>query len=169
MLIEAPQGRCFYLSDNPVTIHNSQPSEGFFGNMGLACEGIEIYMPLTSDLQLCAWCPSLLGNMRIREAESKRQLATAMLSPSMTRVSNPILLAEQLKQLREHRTTIETILKRASEGTPLSANGDNMDFQNALQVGQAREHLICQRADFDLAKRFMAENPNSTGRRVSVS
>jgi hypothetical protein len=31
LLLEAPKGRCFYLSDNPVTIHNSQPSDGFYG------------------------------------------------------------------------------------------------------------------------------------------
>ncbi len=169
LLLEAPKGRHFYLSDNPVTIHNSQPSDGFYGNMGLACEGIEIYMPLTSDLQLCAWCPSLLGKMRERNAESKRQLAAAILSPAKVGVANPTLLMEQLNQLREYRVTIEDTLNRAAEGVPLSASSENMDFQNALQVGQAREHLICQKADFDLAKRFMAEYPASKGRHVSVS
>ncbi len=169
LLLEAPKGRRFYLSDNPVTIHNSQPNDGFFGNMGLSCEGIEIYMPLTSDLQICAWCPSLLGSMRKRSAESKRQLATAILSPKMVSVANPASLMEQLAQIREYRATIEETLKRAAEGIPLSASNSNMDFQNALQVGQAREHLICQKADFDLARRFMAEHPASRGRRVSVS
>jgi hypothetical protein len=169
LLLEAPKGRHFYLSDNPVTIHNSQPSDGFYGNMGLACEGIEIYMPLTSDLQLCAWCPSLLGNMRERNAELKRQLATAILSPAMIGVANPTLLMEQLRQIREYRATTEDTLNRAAKGVPLSANSENMDFQNSLQVGQAREHLICQKADFDLAKRFMAEYPASKDRRVSIS
>lgn len=169
LLLEAPKGRHFYLSDNPVTIHNRQPSDGFFGNMGLACEGIEIYMPLTSDLQLCVWCPSLLGNMRERNAESKRQLATALLSPAMVGVTDPTSLTEQLHQLREFRATIEDTLNRVAEGVPLSASNENMDFQNALQVGQAREHLICQKADFDLAKRFMTEYPDSKGRRISIS
>lgn len=169
LLLEAPKGRHFYLSDNPVTIHNSRPSDGFFGNMGLACEGIEIYMPLTSDLQLCAWCPSILGKMRERSAKSKRQLATAILSPAMVGVADPTLLMDQLKQLREDRATIQDTLGRAAEGLPLSASNENMDFQNSLQVGQAREHIICQKADFDLAKRFMAEYPKSKGRRISVS
>lgn len=169
LLIAAPKGRRFYLSDNPVTIHNSQPQDGFWSNMGLLCEGIEIYMPLTSDLQLCAWCPSILGKMKAENAESKRQLATAILSPAMTSVANPTFLQEQLKQIQKHRTTIENTLNRAAEGVPLAASNANMDFQNALQVGQAREHLICQKADFDLAKRFMAKNPNSKGRRVSIS
>jgi hypothetical protein len=87
----------------------------------------------------------------------------------MVRVADPASLMEQLKQLREYRATIEDTLKRAAEGIPLSASSENMDFQNALQVGQALEHLICQKADFDLAKRFMTEYPASKGRRVSVS
>lgn len=169
LLIAAPKGRRFYLSDNPVTIHNSRPQDGFWSNMGLSCEGIEIYMPLTADLQLCAWCPSILGNMKTKNAESNRQLASAILSPAMLNVTDPTLLQEQLDQLRKHRATIENTLNRAAEGVPLSASNENMDFQNSLQVGQAREHLICQKADFHLAKRFMAENPDSTGRRVSVS
>jgi len=169
LLLEAPRGRNFYLSDSPVTIHNSQPSDGFFGNRGLACKGIEIYMPLTSDLQLCAWCPSILGKMRERNADENRQLATFILSPAMARAADPTLLMEQLKQLQKYRATIEDTLSRAADGVPLSASSENMDFQNSLQVGQAREHLICQKADFNLAKRFMAENPDSRGRRVSIS
>jgi len=169
LLLEAPMGRHFYLSDNPVTIHNSQPNDGFYGNMGLACEGIEIYMPLTSDLQLCAWCPSLLGRMRERNAEEKRQLAAAILSPKMVHATDPALLMEQLKEVREYRTTIESILKRTAEGIPLSASIENMDFQNSLQVGQAREHLICREAEFGLAQQFMAEHPASKGRRVSIN
>lgn len=169
LLLEAPKGRHFYLSDNPVTIHNGQPTDGLFGNMGLACQGIEIYMPLTSDLQLCAWCPSLLGKIRENNAESKRQLAAAVLSPAMVRVADPTLLMDQMRQLREYRAPIEDMLNRVAMGVPLSATGENMDFQNALQIGQAREYLICQKADFELAKRFRAENPRSKGQRLSVS
>lgn len=169
LLIAAPKGRRFYLSDNPVTTHNSQPQDGFFGNMGLACEGIEIYMPLTSDLQLCAWCPSILGNLKAENSNFKRQLASVVLSPAMVNVENPALLQEQLEQIRKCRATIEKTLTLVAKGVPLSASSENMDFQNALQVGQAREHLICQKADFDLAKRFMAKNPNSKSHRISIS
>lgn len=169
LLLEAPKGRHFYLSDNPVTIHNSQPSDEFYGNMGLACEGIEIYMPLTSDLQLCAWCPSILTNMRKVSAELNRQLATAILSPATGRDADPTFTLEQLKKLRNYRATVEETLNRAAEGVPMTASSENMDFQNSLQVGQAREHLICQKADFGLAKRFIAQYPESKGRRVSVS
>lgn len=168
LLIEAPKGRRFYLSDNPVTIHNSRPQEGFFGNMGLACEGIEIYMPLSSDLQLCMWCPSIIEDMRKRNSEEKRKLASILLSPAMLNSNNSGLLIDQLNQIRTHREKIEDILKRTEQGIPLFATTENMDFQNSLQVRQAREHIICQAADFDLAKRFIAEYPIN-GRRVTIS
>lgn len=169
LLLEAPKGRSFYLSDNPVTIHNSQSVDGFYGNMGVACKGVEIYMPLTSDLQLCAWCPSLLKGMREEFLQSKRNLATVILSPAMARATDPNLLKEQLDQLREYRASMDDRLRRAEEGIPLLATTENMDFQNALQVAQAREHLVCKKADFDLAKRFSAENQCSVGRSVSFS
>lgn len=168
-LLEAPKGRHFYLSDNPVTIHNSQPRIGPYGNMGLACKGIEVYMPLTSDLQLCAWCPTIRETMRNTNADQKRKLAAVILSPKMASVANPALLAEQIEQVREYRATVEKTLNLTAEGMPLSTSSENMDFQNSLQVGQARDFLICREADFDLARQFMKEHPYSKGRSVSLS
>jgi len=158
VLLEAPKGRRFYLSDNPVTLHNSQPQEGIFGNMGLACEGIEIYMPITSELQLCAWCPSLLENMRNKNTNLQRELATTILSPAMARAADPNLLMKQLSQLRARRVSIEKTIERVQEGVPLPASSENMDFHNWLQVGYAREHIICPQKDFTLAKKFLEQN-----------
>jgi hypothetical protein len=36
-----------YISDNPITLFN-QKNFGFYGNLGLRCPGIEIYLPLSS-------------------------------------------------------------------------------------------------------------------------
>jgi hypothetical protein len=163
VLIEAHSGRSFYLSDNPVNINNSQPQVGPFGNMGLACKGIEVYMPLSADLVLCAWCPSILERMRKEHIESERKLATFMLSSAMTNVSNAALVARNLEQFRQHRAKIDETLRRVKDGIPLAASSENMDYQNGLQVSQASEHVICKTANFDLAKRFMKDFPDSRG------
>lgn len=160
-LLRAPKGRRFYLSDNPVSIHNSERQDGLLGNMGFECKGIEVYMPLSSDLQLCAWCPSILEGMRDKIAQTKRALASAMLSPAMTNVANPDLLKGQLKLIRTEQNKIENHLNCAKQGVPVLVSSGNMDFQNSLQVHQAREYIICQKADFDLAKRLAFEHPNS--------
>lgn len=110
-----------------------------------------------------------METMKNAKANIDRQLATEILSPAMVCIADPVLRKKKIQQLRECRATIEGTLTRALEGIPLSASNENMDFQNALQVGQAREYLICQEADFDLARRFMAEHPESKGRRIFVS
>jgi DNA invertase Pin-like site-specific DNA recombinase len=53
-LAQAAPGRSFYLGDNPVCLHNTRHE-----NLGLTVPGIEIYLPLSSNLMLCAWCPSI--------------------------------------------------------------------------------------------------------------
>lgn len=169
LLLEAPKKRRFYLSDNPVVLHNSQPHEGFFGNVGLACKGIEIYMPLSSDLQLCVWCPSLLNDMRERYSESQRQLSKFLLSPALMDVADPNLLMEKFGELSRLQEKIGETLRRVAAGVPLDASNENMDFHNSLQVRNAREHLICQKADFDLAKSFISKHPDSSGNKFSFA
>ncbi|WP_170445708.1 DUF4238 domain-containing protein [Ruegeria arenilitoris] len=39
-LMEPPEGRSFYLGDNPVCLHNSSEQKGPYGNIGLAVRGI---------------------------------------------------------------------------------------------------------------------------------
>jgi hypothetical protein len=167
LLLEAPKGRCFYLSDNPVSIHNSQPHDGIYGNLGLACKGIEVYLPLASDLMLCAWCPSVIQEMRVHEADANRKLAAWTLSPALAKVSN--VVQPQLDQIQELRGTSKQTLQRFAKGLPITATTENMDFHNSLQVGQAREHIICKTADFELAKRFVKEFPNFQQGRLVIN
>lgn len=96
LLMAAPHNRAFYLSDNPVNLHNSEPTDGFWGNMGLECTGIEIYVPLSSKLVLAAWCPSILAKIRARRAEQRLPLATTILSPALLRGGRNSELSDQL-------------------------------------------------------------------------
>jgi Protein of unknown function (DUF4238) len=57
MLLRARAPESLYISDNPITLFNSKDF-GFRGNLGLACFGIEIYLPLSSHLTLAIFCPS---------------------------------------------------------------------------------------------------------------
>lgn len=41
----------FYISDNPVTMHNDQDHSPY-GNIGFAVKGIQIYIPISSTLLL---------------------------------------------------------------------------------------------------------------------
>ena len=44
-LMQASEGRSFYLGDNPVSLHNGQPAHPFYGNLGLAVEASRFTCP----------------------------------------------------------------------------------------------------------------------------
>jgi Protein of unknown function (DUF4238) len=59
----------FMVSDNPlVRCNTTNPATSFWGTDGLACEGVEIYMPLTPTLTLCFHCKSIVGQLRTAAA-----------------------------------------------------------------------------------------------------
>lgn len=169
LLMAAPEGRTFYLSDNPVTIHNSRPTDGFWGNMGLQCKGIEVYIPLSANLLLAAWCPTILAGIKERRAEQRRILASAVLSPSLARGRNNGELIDQLSGLKGLGDSAGELIEAFEAGTPVTLSKENMDFQNSLSVGQSREHIVCQKADFELARRFTREFGSEPGRQITVS
>ncbi|HET8888931.1 MAG TPA: DUF4238 domain-containing protein [Candidatus Angelobacter sp.] len=50
----------FCISDNPVALNNMlNPGDGIRGTLGLAVPGIEIYLPISSELTLAYMCPSV--------------------------------------------------------------------------------------------------------------
>jgi hypothetical protein len=64
---KSPPGNTFLVSDNPIVKFNMRPSGPYWSNTGLACEGVEVHMPLSPSLSMCFMCHS---NMRMMcEAE----------------------------------------------------------------------------------------------------
>jgi len=61
-LAAAPNGAPFYCSDNPVVLHNERQTR--FGGLGIGQRGIQIYLPLSSTLMLCMFCPELAQEFR---------------------------------------------------------------------------------------------------------
>jgi hypothetical protein len=81
-LAEADSGRSFYLGDNLVCLHNKR-TFGPYGNLGLAVPGIEIYLPLSSNLMLCAWCPSVMEPFRKSYADGNQELKSLLVGHLM--------------------------------------------------------------------------------------
>jgi hypothetical protein len=70
MLVKAPRGSEFIISDNPVTMYNHIPRPGR-GNLGLALEGIEVQMPLSQSLSVAFVCPTMMSEIigRVKELQ----------------------------------------------------------------------------------------------------
>ncbi|MDF3419095.1 DUF4238 domain-containing protein [Sulfitobacter sp. KE29] len=172
LLLQAPNDKAFYLSDNPVALHNDEGKEGFFGNIGLSVKGIQLYIPLSSRFMLAALCPSILASFRTTFEENKKsaQQVKAMLALSPTAYgSKRIELEAHLSLLKDSLDKVESFIRAANEGTPLIATGETMEFYNSLQVASAREFVVCEKGDFRLAKRFVdREGPGGGGLKLKM-
>lgn len=172
ILLTAPKGRYFYLGDNPVTLHNDEPKDGVWGNIGLSVKGIQIYVPLTSKLMLAAWCPSILGHMKGQIAENtalaRRLKAQVTLGGVVFTPAKRVEFDKEMVQLANSLAGIANFVSAAESGKPMSLTSENMDHYNALQVRSAKEFIVCQNADFDLARRVVAKEGPNIGRSIKV-
>lgn len=157
-LMLAPKRRTFYLGDNPVVLHNENDFRPY-GNIGLAVKGIQIFLPLTSDIVLCAFCPSiaqgLLEEMTKRIDERNNIIATKVLSGEIF-VSQVERIREQF--LEEDQKFFRTISTFDECGLIL-AQDEHVEFINSLQSMYAKRFVICAKGDLRLAREHNAEFP----------
>ena len=169
LLAEATPDRLFYIPDTPVCLSNSL-DHGPYGNLGLSVRGIEIYLPLSNDLMLCAWCPSILEELRTAHAKGKDQRRSELLGL----VSQGKILISQVKpiinQFEDMECNINNLIACADNGIPISSASDNMDFYNSLQVSWATRYVVCPSNQYGLAKKFNREKPEfRNGRRFKLN
>lgn len=156
MLMSAAPGRDFYISDNPVVLHNSQDF-GPYGNLGLSVRGIQIYLPLSHDLLLACLCPSIL-NEAIEQLENNLDEARAALLPLvMAGKITGAQMRAQVSMIEKTGGPIRAWNQRYLEGVAEESNDDNMDFYNSLQMSQSRQFVISKNESFEFARRFMAD------------
>jgi len=162
-LAEAAPGRSFYLGDNPVCMHNPR-TFGPYGNLGIAVPGIEIYLPLSSNLMLCAWCPSLMELARNSYADLKGLLLGHVMAGKISADT----MKSEIESMQESWKSTTAAIEAATSGMPMSSGIENMDFYNSLQTANAYRYVVCQQSDFDLARRHNKEFPHlRRGRKIT--
>lgn len=159
MLMAPAPNRDFYISDNPVVLHNSEDF-GPYGNLGLGVRGIEIYLPLSHDLLLACLCPSILEGAIERLDASLNEVRSKLLPLVIEGRITGAQMKAQVDLLENKGSRIRAWRKRYVDGMPEQSSDDNMDFYNSLQLGQSRQFVISKSEDFDLARRFMADFPD---------
>jgi len=166
-LSNASKGRGFYLGDNPVCLNNGRDF-GPYGNLGLAVPGIEMYLPLTSDLMLAAWCPSIIPSMRGSLAKAKASHESDLLTEVMAGRLNGEAMRTALSQMEPYYQQTEQKIATFEGNDPVNSDTENMDFYNSMQMRYAHRYVISKHADFDLAVRYNREFPHlRTGPRIS--
>lgn len=158
VLMSPPHGQHLYLGDSPVVRHNDN-SAGFWGNLGFAAEGLQLYMPLSRDLLLGMWAPDLLHGLRECVADARRLHAQYTLSPqAQVSVSNTVGGSDIVSASVEVTRANERRLRKIASGEPIEMLSDNVQFYNSLQLGSAERHVVCPYANYDLADRWFAQN-----------
>lgn len=140
----------FMVSDNPVTLQNQRPDK-LRGNLGLGVPGIEIYLPLNSELTLSMICPSY-------ESASRFGLAAAAVDPKLARAKGIDV------------TGLRQILTGMESGTPVECSPEHVMNLNSLQVRHAERFLYAaNNKPFELAKEMISDDDGyRSGPRISV-
>jgi len=145
-----PPGANLFSSDSPVTLHNER-TFGFYGNIGLAVPGIEISLPISSELNLWMTCPSIRRDIRRRylKAQFHRWILRRDI-PSLPLIKNLVrsLAGKEVFRL-----------------TPA-----NVERLNSLQVARAERFVYSRTEDFSLVRRMISDNPSfKKGRRIKLN
>ena len=139
-LQQTTEAQPFYIGDNPVSLNNTFHEER---PLGVAVTGIEIYLPLSSTLQLCFLCE---------------------------KVANMIRVANRFGSLFGPETELRRLLNALESGRPITLARDNVIFQNSLQVSNSSRYVYCCKPDFDLAREMVTTDPeNKSGPRFGMN
>ncbi|MDD4998278.1 MAG: DUF4238 domain-containing protein [Syntrophales bacterium] len=139
LLKKAPPGHQFLISDNPITMHNYKPRPGR-GNLGLALEGIEIHVPISSKLSLTYICPRLID-----ELLSKIKKYSVL---KILRIAFPT----RMDIMDEFAHAIQS-------GDAHDLDPENVEFHNSLQVIHSSRFIFSARNDFSLVQDMLQQNP----------
>jgi Protein of unknown function (DUF4238) len=145
ILFSAVSGSEFWIGDHPVALaNNMNPGDGVRGTLGFRVPGIEIYLPISSELMLGCLCPSIC----------------AMFAASQTGRLPTVPQADEF-------------LRAFDGSTTLQLNSENVKYHNSLQVISAERFVYSEHPAFDMVREMVSSDeslrigkrPGTAGRR----
>ncbi len=141
-LMSTPASQPFFCSDHPVALQNNSPTDGLTGNLGLAVEGIEIYVPISSTLTLAMLCPS--HEEKLREV--------SVMQEEMAKVVDA---AHSLPG----RDFVNSWLSSIDSGGALEIPEESLVNLNSLQVVFSTRFVFSADSNFSLVERMLGDRP----------
>lgn len=168
LLFRAPTGTEFLLGDNPVTLKNEEQT-GFWGTLGLACRGIQIYLPLSAEYSLALWCPTIregfMGKLKTAKSQMGTMKARAVLGARPVPI--PPALVQQYDEALAQLAPFQRVFEEGETG---SMSKDNVTHLNSLQVMHAERFVVSKGGQFDVVLEMLANDDRFRhGRRMKVS
>lgn len=154
-VMTAPKGKSFYIGDHPVTLHNDEERRGVLNGLGIGVPYIQIYLPLSHDVTLCAYDYAVLGDlMKRREKVMNEGAATAFQALTDGRITR-----ERMKEIMEASKEFDDIgplIDKIRAGGPVECQPGHVDAYNALQVTQAHRFVVDPSGKFDIVDEIIA-------------
>ncbi len=154
-LATAPEGKSFYLGDNPVVMANDEDRRPW-GSLGLSVPYIQIYMPISSNLMICAYSKEVLGGYMMKHDESMAEARRIVLSKVMSG-EVPLGMMKQLLDNVNASDGLIALRDNVKAGTPTVLEPSMVDRYNSLQAFYAVRWVVDSRGDFDIAASMMAD------------
>jgi len=141
ILFSAAPGTQFWIGDHPVTrANNMNPGDGLRSTLGFGAVGIEIYLPISSQLMLGCLCPSIC----------------AMFAASHDGRLPPAPRADDFVRAFDGSTTLEL-------------DSENVKYHNSMQVISSERFVYSEHGAFDMARQMIASNERlRTGLRTEL-
>jgi hypothetical protein len=159
-LMTAPAGSSFYISDHPVALHNDEAQRGPFGQLGLGVPYIQIYLPLSADVMLCAYDPAVLGQlMKGRDALFK-EMQIELLGMLQRRQIAPAEMRRTI-ELTKGQDLVGPLIETIRAGEAVQAGPEQVDCYNSLQCFHAHRFIVDPAGDFSIAREMMPEREKS--------
>ncbi|AMV34676.1 hypothetical protein VN12_21300 [Pirellula sp. SH-Sr6A] len=136
ILRRAPADTPFWISDNPITLHNVVDPK----QRGLDSPGVEILLPISQEFSICFMCEG-----------HRRMLKQGMLDLQR--------YEQQFGRPHEGAAEIRHLAEVIEKGIPDFLTSESVDHQNLLQVQYASRFVIAPQVDFDLVKKMIEVNP----------
>jgi len=145
ILLSAVPGNAFWVGDHPVVLANNiNPGDGIRGTLGFGVRGIEVYLPISSEVTLGCLC----------------QTIPALFAAAMALPFAPTLSKERAKEF----------LAAFAGGTTLQLDAENVKYHNSLQVISAERFIFSLHNDFAMAREMLASHPDlRKGRRIEIA
>jgi Protein of unknown function (DUF4238) len=126
LLLRTSEARPFLISDNPVVLHNTFP----YGEIGLNARGIEIYFPVSKNLCLAFYCPSI--RLKLGNAFGSKET-----------------------KLGADAGWLERVYYGLNSMEAVDAIESTVDFVNELQIRSSSRFLYGSDGDFSFARRIL--------------
>lgn len=161
-LMTPPDGRSFYIGDHPVMLHNDEPRTVHTGHLGIGAAYIQIYLPLSSDVMLCAYDKAVLGQMMKASDEVRdKEVAGYALSKLMAGE----ISAAQMKQAVDAARDLDPVaamIKAIRAGQPIAVGPEQVQCYNSLQAFFAHRFVIDPDDSFAVARDIIGERKSAT-------